>query len=133
MDTRIAVQQAKEKVLICDDEPTIIESVRYIVSKLGFDYRVANNGDDALKMALEFRPDIILLDWNMPGLTGIEVCRELKNNPDMSDTYIILLTANAQVVERETGLASGADRYITKPFSPKGLGQVLTDTFKERQ
>lgn len=129
----MAVDEPKEKVLICDDEPTIVESVRYVVSKLGYDYRVANNGDDALDLAMEFKPDVMLLDWNMPGLTGIEVCRALKNDPLMRDTYIILLTANAQVIEQESGLASGADRYITKPFSPKGLGQVLTDTFKERQ
>lgn len=125
------MSQSEKRVLICDDEPAILESVRYVVKKQGLGYQLAINGDEAIRLARENLPDIILLDWNMPGLTGIEVCEKLKRDNKTSDIYIIMLTANAQAGEIVEGLNAGANRYVEKPFSPRHLGGILKEAVVE--
>lgn len=108
-------------VLICDDEPYILESVSYVVKKEGFKVLTAENGEDALRIAEEQKPDLIFLDVEMPKKTGYEVCEVLKRNEMTRGIYVIMLTARGQVTDERKGFEMGADEYITKPFSPRKL------------
>ena len=116
-----------KKVLICDDEPYIVESVSYVVRKAGFEALIAEDGEEALKAGLEQKPDLIFLDIMMPGMTGYEVCRRLKQNPDTRDTYVIMLTARGQEEDERKALEMGADEFMTKPFSPRKMRTKLIE------
>jgi two-component system alkaline phosphatase synthesis response regulator PhoP len=121
-----------KKVLVCDDEPYIVESVSYVVRKAGFEVDVAEDGEEALTKAQEMRPDLIFLDIMMPKLSGHEVCRRLKDDPETRSTYIVMLTARGQEEDEKRALDMGADEFMTKPFSPRKmrakLQEVLGDT-----
>jgi DNA-binding response OmpR family regulator len=106
------------KVLIADDEPNMRELVRVTLETGRFEIFEAEDGDQALVLALRERPDLVFLDWTMPGLAGIEVCERLRADPATVDAKIVMLTARAQAVDRSAALKAGADDYITKPFSP---------------
>ena len=116
-----------KKVLICDDEPHILESVAYVARREGYTVLTAENGEEALKVARAERPGLVLLDLNMPIKSGYQVCEEIKSDPEMRGTYVIMLTAKGQESDRAKGVAAGADEYITKPFSPRKLRQRLTE------
>ena len=107
-----------KKILIADDEPYILRSLSFVLKKEGFDIETACNGEEALEKAQQFKPKILFLDVMMPKKDGYEVCNELKSNPETKDIYIIILTAKGQIIDKEKGLTTGADEYITKPFSP---------------
>jgi two-component system alkaline phosphatase synthesis response regulator PhoP len=113
MDTR------NRKVLIADDEPDILEILKYNLSGEGYEVVTAKNGDEALEKAIRTRPDLIVLDVMMPQKTGVEVCRLLRAQPAFKDTLIILLTAVNDEGTQIKGLETGADDYINKPVSPK--------------
>lgn len=113
------------KVLICDDERHILESVTYIVRQEGYQVLAAEDGAQALRVARDERPDLILLDILMPEKNGFEVCWALKSDPETRGIYVILLTALGQERDLEEGYHSGADEYITKPFSPRLLRRKL--------
>ena len=106
-------------VLVADDEPNIVLSLQFLMKQAGFDVRVARDGDEAIAMIGESVPDLVLLDVMMPKKDGYEVCQTIRRNPDWKDMRIIMLTAKGREVEREKGLAMGADDYITKPFSTR--------------
>jgi DNA-binding response OmpR family regulator len=109
------------RVLVVDDEPNIIMSLRFLMEREGFEVEVAQTGAAALA-ALERKPaDLVLLDVMMPELDGFEVCQRIRGNPAWSHTRVIMLTAKGREVERDKGLALGADEYITKPFSTREL------------
>lgn len=108
-------------VLICDDEPYILESVSYVVNKGGFNVITAEDGEEALKMARGKRPDLIFLDVEMPKKSGYEVCQALKEDEETREIYIVMLTARGQVTDERKGYESGVNEYITKPFSPRKL------------
>ena len=108
----------KPLVLIVEDEPGIAEMQKYNLEKEGFRAAVASNGEEALLMAAEQTPHLILLDWMLPHLSGLEVCRQLRRNPKSKEIPIIMLTARGEEADRVRGLNSGADDYIVKPFSP---------------
>lgn len=111
-----------KKVLIVDDEEKVRKLIEVTLSVNELEVLHASSGDQGLKLAREAKPDIILLDIMMPGgLDGFDVCRLLKEDPDTMDIYIIMLTAKGQKVDKERGLASGADDYVVKPFSPMEL------------
>ena len=110
-----------KRVLICDDEPYIVESVSYVVRRAGFEVVTAEDGDAALAAAYREKPDLIFLDIMMPGLSGDEVCRRLKTDPAMSDTHIVILTARGQEEDERRALEMGANEFMTKPFSPRKL------------
>ena len=109
------------KVLIADDEPNIVTSLEFLLAKAGYEVAVARNGDEALALVESFAPDAVLLDIMMPLKNGYQVCREIRQNPRWRGIKIIILTAKGREVEIDKGLALGADAYVTKPFSTKGL------------
>ena len=111
-----------KKILICDDEPLILESVEYVVQKLGYECLKAVNGEEALCRARSERPDVMVLDVRMPKLNGFEVCQQLKGDKATRDIYIIMLTAFGQKQDEQAAEAAGADEFMAKPFSPRWLG-----------
>lgn len=114
-----------KKVLIADDEPAIVELVRYTLEAPDVEILEAGTGLQALEIARAARPDLVLLDVHMPGMTGIEVCRRLRQDPALADTCVVMLTAAGQEGDRLQGRAVGADEYLTKPFSPLRLVQIV--------
>lgn len=112
---------AKETILVVDDEEDILNLVEYNLEKSGFRVHCAATGGDAVKSARETRPDLILLDLMLPGLDGFEVCSVLKNDTKTREIPIVMLTAKGEEGDIVRGLQSGADDYITKPFSPAVL------------
>ncbi|MFA5887062.1 MAG: response regulator [Patescibacteria group bacterium] len=108
-------------VLIIDDERDIAESIEYNLEKEGFSVSKAFDGNTGLKMAKDKKPSILLLDLMLPGISGLDVCRILKNDPKTASLPIIMLTAKSSEVDKIVGLELGADDYITKPFSMREL------------
>ena len=114
-------------ILICDDEPNIRESIRYVVDKAGFESVLAVDGVEAYDKSIAVRPDLILLVVGMPGMTGFEVCEKLRADSDLNEVKIIILTAYGQVADQEKAAEVGADRFMVKPFSPRNLKQLLCE------
>ena len=108
-------------VLICDDEAYILESVKYVVQKEGYTVITADDGEKALALAREHKPDVMFLDVEMPKKTGYEVSATLKAEPETRQIYIIMLTARGQAADEKKGYESQVNEYITKPFSPRKL------------
>ncbi|MDX1775381.1 MAG: response regulator [Desulfobulbales bacterium] len=108
-------------VLIVDDAPNIVLSLEFLMKKEGYEVRAAGNGEEAMEAVAEKKPDLILLDVMMPRKDGYEVCQELRAKKEWQDIKILMLTAKGRDVEREKGLAMGADDYVTKPFSTQEL------------
>jgi two-component system phosphate regulon response regulator PhoB len=111
----------KPLVLIVEDEAPIVTLLRYNLEREGFRVAEAGDGEEAMLLAAERKPDLILLDWMLPLLSGIEVCRRLRRTADGKSVPIIMLTARGEEGDRIRGLNSGADDYVTKPFSPTEL------------
>ena len=107
----------KPYVLVVEDEDSLSTLLQYNFEKEGFEVGVANDGEEALIMIDERTPDILLLDWMLPKLSGIEVCRSLRRNKEKKKIPIIMLTARGDEADRITGLDHGADDYVLKPFS----------------
>lgn len=120
-----------KKVLVCDDEPYIVESVSYVVRKAGYEVAVAEDGMEALTAARRERPDLIFLDIMMPRLSGQEVCRQLKQDPDTQGAYIVMLTARGQEEDERRAMEMGADEFMTKPFSPRKMRAKLQEILGE--
>ncbi|MEM0942524.1 MAG: response regulator [Pseudomonadota bacterium] len=106
-----------KRVLLAEDEPNIVESLKFLLSRAGFDVAVKNDGKQALDAALSDPPDVMLLDVMMPEIDGFEILRRLRAEPQSKGLPIIMLTAKGQKEDRETALSRGADLFITKPFS----------------
>jgi two-component system alkaline phosphatase synthesis response regulator PhoP len=109
------------KILIVDDEEDILEFLSYNLSKEGYLIKTAINGEQALEIAEEFRPELIILDIMMPGMDGIEVCSTLRENKSMNNTLIVFLTARNESFTQVSALESGGDDYIAKPVKPSVL------------
>lgn len=112
---------AKTKVLIVEDEESISTLLDYNLAREDFETRIAVDGEDALLKIDEFGPDIAIIDWMLPKVSGIEVCRRLRQNAETRNLPIIMLTARSEEVDRIRGLETGADDYLTKPFSTAEL------------
>lgn len=112
---------SKEKILVVDDEEDILELVRYNLAKEGYQVKCVTSGEDALKAASEETPDVVLLDLMLPGVHGLDVCRNLKSNESTMNIPIVMLTAKGEDADIVAGLELGADDYVTKPFSPRVL------------
>jgi len=110
-------------VLVVDDEPNIVLSLEFLMRQAGYAVRVARDGEAALDAVKAEPPELILLDVMMPKRDGFDVCQTIRANPDWRNVKIVLLTAKGRDIEREKGMALGADDYITKPFSTREVVQ----------
>jgi two-component system phosphate regulon response regulator PhoB len=108
-------------VLIVDDERDLAELIGFNLRQSGFDTRIALTGEDALRMARERKPELVLLDVMLPDMSGLEVCRQLKASPATRDVPIVMLTARGEEMDRVAGFEIGADDYVVKPFSVREL------------
>ncbi|MCG7995669.1 MAG: response regulator [Candidatus Thiodiazotropha taylori] len=109
------------EILVVDDEPNIVLSLEFLMKKAGYSVTTVNNGIDALNSIKQLRPDLVLLDVMMPRMDGYEVCQAVRSDPELSSVRIIMLTARGRDVERDKGMALGADDYVTKPFATQEL------------
>ena len=112
---------ARPTVLVVEDEAPLLTLLRYNLEKQGYRVDEAGDGAEALTRVAESKPDLVLLDWMLPTLSGIEVCRQLRRNPNTATLPVIMLTARADDQDAVRGLNTGADDYITKPFSIEAL------------
>ncbi len=110
-----------KKILVVEDHRDTRELLKYNLAAAGFDVAAADDGQSGLKLANGFRPDIILLDLMMPGMDGLEVCRQLKGDGELARIPVIMLTAKGEEIDKIVGLELGADDYVVKPFSPREL------------
>ena len=108
-------------ILIVEDEPPLAEMLRYNLESEGFRTLVATGGEEALLLVAEEAPDLVILDWMLPDLSGIEVCRQLKTRPETKALPVIMLTARGEETDRVRGLDNGADDYVVKPYSPSEM------------
>ncbi len=114
-----------KKVLICDDEPYIIESLSYLVRREGYEVITAEDGEEGLNKAKEIMPDLVILDVMMPKRSGFEVCQQLKEDERTRGIHVIILTARGEEFDEKRGKEVKADGYITKPFSPRNLSAKI--------
>src|SRR5690554_493049 len=115
------MNMSKERILIVEDESNILELVSYNLEKEGWLVSKAKTGEEGWEKIQEEHPDLILLDLMLPGIDGLEICRRTRQDKTTRDIPIIMLTAKAEEADRVLGLESGADDYVTKPFSPREL------------
>lgn len=111
----------KQKILIVDDEPDILELIEYNLKKEGYQVFLANNGQEAVTIAKKVMPDLIILDIMMPKMDGIEACRLMRSMPEFKNTFMVFLTARSEEYSEIAGFNVGADDYIAKPIKPRAL------------
>jgi two-component system phosphate regulon response regulator PhoB len=108
-------------ILIVEDETSLVELLRYNLEKEGFRVSAANDGEEGLALLHESKPDLLVLDWMLPHVSGIEICRQIRRKTELRDLPVIMLTARGEEADRVRGLEVGADDYVIKPFSPSEL------------
>lgn len=113
------------KIMIVDDEFFISRSLAFMLEKEGYDCTTANDGEEALKLVAQDKPDIMFLDINMPNKNGYEVCTEIKQNPETRDIVVIMLTAKGQVEFEDKGFDAGADDFLLKPYDPNLITAMI--------
>jgi two-component system alkaline phosphatase synthesis response regulator PhoP len=121
----------QKRILIADDNENIREVLTYLLEDEGYKPWLAKDGADALEKVREVHPDILLLDIMMPEINGYEVCRVIKNDPELKKTYVIMVTAKGQAAERERAKEVGADEYIMKPFNPADIVARIKNILKQ--
>jgi DNA-binding response OmpR family regulator len=109
------------RILIVDDEPNIVLALELLMKKEGFEVHTVDDGEKAFRAVHEVRPDLVLLDIMMPKMDGYEVCQRIRSDASLNSVRIVMLTAKGREIEKEKGLALGADSYITKPFSTRAV------------
>jgi two-component system alkaline phosphatase synthesis response regulator PhoP len=112
---------ASKKIVIIEDEPDILEVLRFNLKREGFEVLAALDGDSGLSLVKKEKPDLVILDLMMPGMDGIAICSSIKNDSELFNTLVIMLTAKGEESDVVLGLGVGADDYVSKPFSPKEL------------
>lgn len=122
--------KSKIKVLVVDDEPDIVDLLTYNLKKEGYEVDSAEDGIKAVKIASKFSPDVILLDIMMPHQDGVETCRQLREIPELKNTFIIFLTARSEEYSEVAAFDVGADDYITKPIKPRALMSRIAALFR---
>jgi len=110
-----------QRILVVDDEPDLLELVRVNLRQAGFQVETAATGREALDLLRRSPPDLLLLDLMLPDISGTDICRQVRADPERADVPIIMLTARADEIDRVVGLELGADDYVTKPFNPREL------------
>lgn len=123
----------KHKILVVDDEPDILEFIRYNLERDGFDVHLANNGREAIEKARVVKPELILLDVMMPEMDGVETCVELREIDELKNTYIAFLTARSEDYSQIAGFEAGADDYISKPIRPRVLVSRIKAILRRNQ
>jgi two-component system phosphate regulon response regulator PhoB len=123
----------KPLVLVVEDEAPLVTMLRYNLEREGFQVCEAGDGEEALVQIAERRPDLVLLDWMLPLVSGIEVCRRIRRSPETRSLPVIILTARGEETDRVRGLDSGADDYVVKPFSPSELVARLRAVMRRAQ
>jgi two-component system alkaline phosphatase synthesis response regulator PhoP len=123
-------EKQKIKVLVIDDEPDIIDILTYNLNKEGYEVASAEDGIKGVKVATKFQPDIILLDIMMPNQDGVETCRQIRENPELKNAFIIFLTARSEEYSEVAAFDVGADDYITKPIKPRALMSRIAALFR---
>ncbi len=118
------------KILLVEDDPSLTELIRYNLEQEGFEVLVEMDGEEGLMSAQSNSPDLILLDWMLPNLSGIEICRRIRRDKSTRNIPVIMLTARSEENDRIRGLDIGADDYITKPFSPRELTARIKAMFR---
>jgi two-component system phosphate regulon response regulator PhoB len=111
----------KPSILVVDDEESVSTIIRYNLQKEGYQVHSVCDGEEAMELALNHKPDLILLDWMLPTVSGVDLCKKLRETPDTANIPIIMLSAKSGEFDKITGLEKGADDYIVKPFSPAEL------------
>jgi len=119
-----------QKVLVVDDEESILELLKYNLEKQGYDVRTALDGQIGVDIAKKFHPDLVLLDIMMPKMDGVEACRLIKAMPELSNTYVVFLTARSEEYSEVAAFDVGADDYITKPIKPRALMSRIQALFR---
>ncbi len=119
-----------KRVLVVDDEGDILEILKYNLKKEGYDVKTATDGYEAVEIAKDFLPDLVLLDIMMPNQDGVETCRLLREMPDLENAYIVFLTARSEEYSEVAAFDIGADDYITKPIKPRALMSRLSAIFR---
>ncbi|MES9815890.1 MAG: response regulator [Candidatus Thiodiazotropha sp.] len=119
-------------ILIVDDEPNIVLSVEYLMKREGYQVMTAGDGQVAIEMIADTRPDLLILDVMMPRKNGFEVCREIRADPALSGLPILMLSAKGREAEIKKGISLGADAYITKPFSTHDLVDKVNQLLQSR-
>jgi two-component system, OmpR family, alkaline phosphatase synthesis response regulator PhoP len=119
-----------QKVLVVDDDSDILELLQYNLSKEGYEVKTAGDGRKGIEVAKTFHPQLILLDIMMPGMDGVETCRQLREIPELQGTFIIFLTARAEEYSEIAAFDVGADDYITKPIKPRALMSRISALFR---
>jgi len=127
------LEEGMTTVLVVDDEGPIVELVRFTLEDEDLQVVEAQDGPEAVELARATRPDLVLLDVQLPSLSGVEVCRRLRRDPGFAGVPIIMLTAAGQASDRERGLAAGANEYLTKPFSPLALLALVRSLLPEKR
>ena len=125
MAEMVADRLTERPILVIDDEPYILRSLSYLLSREGYRVETAANGADGLARVRELRPFLVFLDIMMPRMDGYEVCEHIRQDSAIERTFIIMLSAKGQQIDRERGLLGGADEYMTKPFSPRAVAQRI--------
>ena len=120
----------KIKVLVVDDEPNIVEILKYNLQKEGYEVATAEDGLKAVKTAIKFQPDVILLDIMMPNQDGVETCLQIRQIPELKHAFIIFLTARLEEYSEVAAFDVGADDYITKPIKPRALMSRIAALFR---
>ena len=120
-----------KKIMVIDDEPYIARVIKFKLEQEGYTVFSANDGLTGLEKIRQEKPDLVLLDVMMPGLTGYEVCQKIKADPQLASIPVVILTAKGQERDREEGLSVGASDYITKPFSPNRLLELVRNMVGE--
>jgi two-component system alkaline phosphatase synthesis response regulator PhoP len=120
------MENTEYKILLADDEPDVLEFLSYNLKKEGYQILKARNGSDALEVARKELPHLVILDVMMPGMDGMETCREIRNIPEMNNTIVVFLTARSEDYSQIAGFEAGADDYIAKPIKPR----ILTSRVK---
>ncbi len=123
----------QKRILLVDDEKDILELLMYNLQNEGYKVKTASNGKDAVSLAGEYRPDMILLDIMMPDQDGVETCRQLRAIPELSGTHIIFLTARSEEYSEVAGFDAGADDYIIKPIKPRALLSRIQASFRRQK
>jgi two-component system, OmpR family, phosphate regulon response regulator PhoB len=122
----------RPKVMLVEDEESVRLLLRLTLEIGSIEIVEAPDGDTAVEKYVAERPDVVFLDWALPGRSGVEVCREIRGQPETEDTTIIMLTARTGEEHRREGLAAGADDYMSKPFSPEHLLDKLREVLGPR-